>query len=264
MPYFNHDGCNLYYEVDAKPGLPTLVLSNALGTNLSLWEPQIAVFRGRFTIVRYDGRGHGRSSVSAGPYTIDQLGGDVVALMDHLELASASFCGLSMGGLVGQWLGIHATQRLRKLVICNTAAKIGTEASWNERIRVVRANGMETIIPAVVERWFTPQFRSAHPEALLSVSALLAAANRDGYVANCAAIRDGDLRGDLHQIKAPTLVVFGRHDPVTTPEDARFLAERITNAETLPLDAAHLSNIEAAESFRAGVLDFLSHGDTCG
>ena len=264
MAYFNYSGGRLYYELDGQLGLPNLILSNSLGTNLSMWDAQIAVLRERFTLLRYDGRGHGRSSVPAGPYTLTQLGKDVLALSDHINMEHFSFCGLSMGGLVGQWLGINASDRLHKLMLCNTSAKIGADLSWNQRIETVRAAGMGPIVPAALERWFTPEFRAVYPASVALAHEMLLATDAEGYVANCTTIRDADFRAEISHIKARTLIVYGKHDPVTTPEDAQFLASRISNAATLALDAAHLSNIEAAHAFSAGMLDFLSEGDSNG
>ncbi len=252
------DAVEIFYELDVDRGLPALVLSNSLGTNLFLWEPQLTMFQQHFRVLRYDTRGHGRSEATPGSYSIDQLGRDVVALMDSLGVAKASFCGLSMGGMVGQWLGANASERLNKLVLCNTAAKIGTTEIWNARIAQVAAEGMSSIIPGVLERWFTPEFRAATPEVVLSTQRMLESTDPGGYAACCAAIRDMDLRGRVADICVPTLVVTGAKDPVTSPSDGRFLVEQIAGAEYLELMAAHLSNVEAAAVFTPEVLRFLT------
>ncbi len=258
MPFLNRAEGSLYYELENNRGLPVLVLSNSLGTNLGMWQSQMPALCEYFSVLRYDARGQGQSSAPAGPYTIDQLGSDVQALLDHLQLPRVHFCGLSMGGMVGQWLAIHAPDRVDRLVLCNTAAQIGTEDSWNQRIKAVHAAGLNSIAPIVRDRWFTADFRVSHPSDVDASCSMLRTNHPDGYAACCAAIRDMNFRKNIEEIKSPTLIVFGRQDLVTTPEDAHFLAQHIAGAETLALEAAHLSNIEAAESFNKGILQFLN------
>ncbi len=258
MPYAEMQGCRLYYEFRAVPGKPVLMLSNSLGTNLSMWEPQLEQFGRHFSLLRYDARGHGRSSVPVGPYSIAQMGSDAIGLLDALSLERVHFCGLSMGGMVGLWLGTHATARVDRLVLANTAAKIGTAEGWNERIATVQKGGMGAIVPAVLERWFTADFRAREANAVAATSAMLMATSADGYVASCAAIRDMDQRADLGEIVAPTLVLFGIQDHVTTPQDSDLLVKAIASVRRLPLHAAHLSNVEAAAAFTQGVVEFLT------
>ena len=237
---------------------PVLVLSNSLGTDLSMWEPQMAELGRRFRIVRYDTRGHGLSSVTAGEYTIEQLGRDVLALLDSLCLDRVHFCGLSMGGMIGIWLGIHAPGRLHRLVLCNTAARIGTREMWNARIATVGKDGMKLVAAAVIERWFTPEFRASFPEKVARARQMLENTSPEGYAACCAAIRDMDQREALAQIQVPTLVIYGGSDSVIPLSDAHFLTGRIRGAEGLELPAAHLSNVEQADAFTEAVRNFLS------
>ena len=248
----------MFYEFDEDRDLPVLVLSNSLGTNHSMWDLQLAAFQQHFRVLRYDGRGHGRSETTLGPYSMEQLGRDVLALLDALGVAKAAFCGLSLGGMVGQWLGVHAPERLDRLVLCNTAAKIGTAEGWNERIAQVSAEGMQGIIPGVLERWYTTEFRAASAEVVRVTQRMLETSNPAGYAACCAAIRDMDLRDRVREIRVPTLVVAGSMDPVTPPAEGRFLVEKIVGAEYLELDAAHLSNVETAAVFTPQVLRFLT------
>jgi len=259
MAYIDREGCLLHYELIGDAGLPVLVFSNSLGSNLTMWEPQIEVLISHFRLLRYDTRGHGKSSITPGPYTIEQLGRDVLYLLDVLEIEQANFCGLSMGGLIGQWLAIHAASRLHKLVLANTAAKIGAEEVWNARIATVLREGLTPIIPGTLERWFTAGFRVAQPGVVATIEAMLQSADPQGYAANCAAIRDADFRTALHAIHTPTLVIVGARDPSTTPEDGRFLAKHIGDSQYVELPAAHLSNVEAANGFNAALLGFLSH-----
>jgi 3-oxoadipate enol-lactonase len=258
MAYTKNQDPQIYYEFSPVPGKPVLMLANSLGTNLSMWKGQVEEFSRHFSLLRYDARGHGRSSVTDGPYTISQMGTDAADLLDELGLERVHFCGLSMGGMVGLWLGAHAAWRIDRLVVANTAAKIGTAEGWNERIEVVRREGMGAIVPAVLERWFTEGFRANGTGAVRDTTAMLMATPVDGYVASCAAVRDMDLRGDLGRIMASTLVVFGTEDHVTTPEDSEVLVQGIGAAKVLELRAAHLSNVEARVGFTAGVIEFLT------
>jgi 3-oxoadipate enol-lactonase len=257
MPIADLDKVRIHYETTGDPQALTLVLSNSLGTDLSMWEPQVAGFSRFFHLLRYDMRGHGGSSTPPGPYTIQECGMDLLSLLDALHIERAVFCGLSVGGMIGQWLGVHAAQRLVKLVLSNTAARIGSTEMWNARIETVRTEGMAAVAAAAVERWFTPQFRDRNSGVAERIQLMVEAANRDGYAATCAAIRDMDLRGSVEEIEVPTLVIAGDRDPVTSPEEARWLTNAIPRARYLELPAAHLSNLEAPAQFTAAVLQFL-------
>jgi 3-oxoadipate enol-lactonase len=182
----------------------------------------------------------------------------VLHILDRLNLDRVHFCGLSLGGMTGMWLGMHAPERLLKLVLSNTAARIGTADVWNARIDAVRKGGMKSIAPAVIERWFTPTFRAAAPEVVAKTQRMIEATPPEGYAACCAAIRDMDQRETISFITAPTLVICGAHDPATPPADGQFLAARIRGARCVELSAAHLSNIEAAAQFSLEVTRFLA------
>lgn len=250
----------LHYQLDGPDDAPVLVLSNSLGTDLRMWSPQVERFAAHFRVLRYDTRGHGASLVTDGPYTIEQNARDLLALLDHLKLDAVSFCGLSMGGLIGQWLAIHQPNRLRRLVLCNTAAKIGSPDTWNPRIDgVLRdgAAGMRALREGTLARWFTPAFVSANADVVEPIVETLQATSPVGYAANCAAVRDADFLGSLKPGNVPCLVVCGLHDPVTTPADGRILAARIGASRVIDLEAAHLSNVEASEAFTREVLAFL-------
>jgi len=234
-----------------------LVFSNSLGTDFSMWDPQTAELERSFRVLRYDTRGHGKSSVTPGDYSIEQLGRDVLGLLDSLGLERVHFCGLSMGGMIGIWLGIHAPGRLRRLVLCNTAARIGTKDLWNGRIATVRKDGMKLVAAAVVERWFTPEFRASSAEQVARAQRMLESSPPEGYAACCAAIRDMDQRDAVAQIKAPTLVIYGESDPVVPASEAHFLTEHIGGASEVELAAAHLSNVEQADAFTEAVSKFL-------
>lgn len=257
MAFAELDGIRIRYELTGDPGLPVLVMSHSLGVDLTMWEPQLAALAPHVRILRYDTRGHGGSSVPEGPYTAANLGGDMLALLDALGIQHANFCGLSMGGVVGQWLGIHAQDRIQKLVLADTAAKIGTEEGWNSRIETVLRDGLNSIVPGTLERWFTLPFRAAEPRTIARTAAVLGATSAKGYAGCCAAIRDADFRGSIAQIGVPTLVITGSHDPVTPPADGRFMADSIAGSRYVELAAAHLSNVEAAGAFNEALLAFL-------
>nr|WP_276617560.1 3-oxoadipate enol-lactonase [Pseudomonas sp. TMW22089] len=249
------------YRLDGPQGAPVLVLSNSLGTDLGMWDAQIPAFTEHFQVLRYDTRGHGQSLVSEGPYSIEQLGRDVLALLDALHIERAHFCGLSMGGLIGQWLGIHAGERLNKLVVCNTAAKIGEPSVWNPRIEMVLRDGPEAMAglrDASIARWFTADYAQAHPEQVKRITDMLAATSPQGYAANCAAVRDADFRDQLAAIKVPTLVIAGTEDAVTPPSGSHFIQEQVAGAQYAEFHAAHLSNVQAGDAFSQRVLAFLS------
>jgi 3-oxoadipate enol-lactonase len=251
------DGARIRYRLEGPAGAPFLVLSNSLGTNLDMWKPQVAALTRRFRVLRYDSRGHGLSAVTPGPYSIDRLARDVVALLDQLQIDRAHFCGLSMGGMAGMWLGVHAPQRMDKLVLCNTAPRIGSAERWNTRIDAVNKGGVEAVADTLMELWFTPRFRRAAADTVRRMRSMLVATSAEGYVASCAAVRDMDQWAALPGMDRPTLIVTGAHDVVTPLAEGRRMAEVVPGAEQVELDAAHISNIEAADRFNAEVLAFL-------
>ena len=257
MPAIEANGIKINYQIDGADGAPVLMLSNSLGTNLHMWDKQVPALSKRFRIVRYDTRGHGKTDAPTYPYTFAMLGHDAIALMDALKLASVRFCGLSMGGMIGMWLARNAPSRIEQLVLCNTAAKFGLTEIWNQRIATVRASGMKAITDAVIERWFTKEFREKSPEEIDPIVEMLQATKAEGYAGNCAAIRDVDQRWTIGNIKAPTLVIGGKQDPATPYEAAELIAKRIPGAKLVGLDAAHLSNIEQPEAFTKALDGFL-------
>lgn len=260
MPSVEVNGININYQIEGSDSAPVLMLSNSLGTNLHMWDKQAPSFAKKFRLVRYDTRGHGKSSAPDYPYTVDMLGNDALALMDALKLDRVNLCGLSMGGMTGMWLARHAPDRITKLVLSNTAAKFGTPEAWNDRIAAVRANGMKKFAEGGVTRWFTPKFMEEHPEEVEPLRTELGNCDPNGYVANCAAIRDVDQRWTIADIKAPTLVIGGKQDPATPLANAELLASRIKGAKLVALDASHISNVECADEFTRAIEDFLTKG----
>ena len=258
MPEFlTSDASVLHYRTDGDRAKPCLVLSNSLGTDLSMWQAQAAALAGDFFVVRYDTRGHGRSSAGAAPFGIERLGQDVVALLDHLDIARAAFCGISMGGLTGQWLGIHQPQRLTQLVLANTAARIGSADAWLARAEQVRRDGMAAVADGAPARWFTPQFLQREPDTVAHMIATLRGQDTGGYAACCEALAQADLRASVGMITVPTLVIAGEHDPVTTLDDARWLQQQVAGSRLASVPASHISNVEAAQAFTAQLRDFL-------
>jgi 3-oxoadipate enol-lactonase len=258
MPFADLSDVRIHYSLTGTEAGPTLVFSNSLGANLSMWDPQLPDLSKKFRILRYDTRGHGHSSSAPGPYSIELLANDVLHLIDALQFERVYFCGLSMGGQTGIWLGLHASNRLHKLVLCNTGAKIGTIDGWNTRIETVLNKGMKEVSHAVASRWFTPEFQSAQPEIFSHAVKMIEGANPQGYAACCAALREFDAREELSMINIPALVIAGSRDPATPPADGRFIADHIPGARFHQLQAAHLSNIEASSEFTSEVQTFLS------
>jgi len=257
MPFIDFDNTRFHYRFDGPSDAPVVVFSNSLGTNLEMWDLQVPALADRFRVLRYDQRGHGLTAVTPGPYSITQLGRDVLGLLNALEIEEAHFCGLSMGGMTGMWLGVYAGQQIKSLVLCNTAAKIGTAEVWNTRIAIVQKGGMAAVTEAVIQRWFTPSFIAAAPDRIERTRQMLLHTPPEGYTANIAAIRDMDQRETISRIRKPTLVIAGANDPVTTPADARFIVEAVPGAKLVQLNAAHLSNLEAAPEFTQTLLNFL-------
>ena len=257
MPFVQTKDLRMYYELDGPADAPSLVLSNSLGTNLSLWDSQLPVFAQNFRVLRYDSRGHGQTSATPGEYSIEMLGRDVLQLLDALNLPRVNFCGLSIGGMTGMWLAVNAPQRLQNLVLSNTAPKIGKLDTWNERIRTVREGGTKAVAQQVVERWFTPDFRASHPDQVGKTRSMIESTSTDGYAGSCAAVRDFDFWEKVGAIRAKTLVIAGTHDLSVPPTDAQKLAKQISEARYIELPAAHISNVEAASRFTDAVSAFL-------
>jgi 3-oxoadipate enol-lactonase len=251
------DGCIIHAEIEGPQNAPVLMLSNSLGTTLHMWDDQVGPFTKYFRLLRYDRRGHGKSSVPKGPYTMERLGRDVLAVLDGLGIQKVNWCGLSMGGMVGQWLGAKAPNRVERLVLSNTSSYFPDKTGWNDRLELVREKGIAAFAPANMERWFTKGFRERAPQVIARVQAMFAATALEGYLGCGAAVRDMDHRALLAEIKAPTLVIAGKHDPATPLEGNEFIQRHIPGAKLAVLDAAHLANIEQPQAYADTVLGFL-------
>ncbi|WP_348811804.1 bifunctional 3-oxoadipate enol-lactonase/4-carboxymuconolactone decarboxylase PcaDC [Flavobacterium maritimum] len=245
------------YKISGTPNSPVLVFSNSLGADMGMWDELIPFLLPYFRVLQYDTRGHGGSEVTESPYTIDVLGNDVIALLDELKIDKVYFCGLSMGGLIGQWLGINHPDRILKLIISNTDAKIGTAEIWNDRINTITKEGMQIIADGTMERWFTDDFRKNNPNRIAEIKAVFVKNNALGYANSCAAVRDADFRKDLHKISAETLVITGNEDAVTNVEQAKELVKNIPNSNLEILAARHLSSTELPEAYSEILINFI-------
>lgn len=243
------DGCPIAYRFDGPEDAPVLLLSNSLGTRMEMWAPQMDALAASHRVLRYDSRGHGRSGAPAGAYSMDRLGRDVIELLDALDIPDVTFCGLSKGGMVGQWLGYRAPERLTRLILCNTSPFMGPPQGWDDRIAAVRSGGMAAMTDAVLMRWFTPGFADCAPDAVAPVRDMLLSTDPQGYAGCSAAIRDMDMRPILSLIRTPTIVIAGDQDPATPLDHAQALATGISGAVLKVLPAAHLSNVECPDPF---------------
>ena len=243
--------------IDGRRDAPALMLSNSLGTTLDMWAPQIAVLGEHFSLVRYDNRGHAGSVATPGPYRITELAADAIAILDVLEMPQVNFCGLSMGGMIGLCLGLHAPARINRLVISNSAAQIAPAQLWDERIAMVQRHGMASIADGVAQRWFTADYISREPDAVDAIKRMIIDTPLAGYVSCCAAVRDFDVRNTMGEIKLPVMVIAGEADPATPPHLTQQISQSIAGSRFELLPAAHLSNIECRDAFNRVLADFL-------
>ena len=251
----------LHATVDGPADAPVLVLGSSLGTTGAMWEPQLAALAARYRVIRYDHLGHGGSAVPLGPYRIELLGREVLALLDDLAVPRAHYAGLSLGGMVGMWLAAHAPERVDRLALLCTSASLGPAEGWRQRAATARAAGMAAIADAVVARWFTPPFAESRPDVVAAHRAVLTATPAAGYAGCCEAIAAMDLRPDLGKIAAPTLVIAGADDPATPAEHADAIVERIAGARLAVVDrAAHLASVEQPEQIGHLLLNHFEEG----
>ena len=249
----------LFHRFDGPEDAPVLVLSNSLGTTNEMWEPQLPALTESFRVLRHDRRGHGRSEVPPGPYTIDDLGRDVLELLDALELERVSYCGLSIGGMDGMWIAANAPERLDRLCLCSTSANLGPPELWVDRAATVRADGTDAVADATMGRWFSSAFHEAHPEVVARFREMVASTPAEGYASCCEAIRDWDFRDELGRISAPTLVLSAEVDPSTPPEHGRLIADGIPGASFVVIpEAAHLVNVERPAEVDEAILGHLT------
>lgn len=250
------DGISL--AVDAAPanGKPAIILSSSIGASHGMWDEFVARGSGDFRIIRYDTRGHGKSGITDQAITIETLGTDVLRIMDALEIERATLCGLSLGGLTAQWLGVNHAIRFDGIVLANTAANFPPATMWHDRAKAVRESGMTPLVPATIERWFTKPFQDANPERIAEIAAMIAATSAIGYARCCEVLASTDMLPALASLTLPVRIICGGKDPSTTVARGEELAEAIPNATMAVLDAAHISAIEAADAFAETVKQF--------
>ena len=251
------NGAACLYRTDGYPRNPAVLMCNSLGTDHTMWDAQADTLSRCFHVVRYDTRGHGASGAPPGPYSLEMLANDALALLDHLGIGTAHVVGLSMGGLVAQCLGLYAPHRVGRLVLANTAARIGTAAGWRHRAAAVREDGLATIAATSPARWFMPAFAAEYRAIIEPLQHTLRRQSPEGYAACCDALADADLGDDIGLIAAPVLVIAGEADPVTTVADGVALCTRIPDARLVTLPASHLSSIEVPATFTREVQSFL-------
>lgn len=258
MPFASVRNTRMFYRLQGSAGRPVLILSHSIGTDHAMWDPQVADLLPHFQVLRYDTRGHGASDAPEGEYSIEMLGGDMLGLVDALGISQFAFCGLSLGGAIGQWLAVQAPERITHLVLANTSPQFVPRANWETRIAAVRQGGMPAIVDLAMQRLFLPATLAKKDANAASIRAVLSGTNPVGYLGCCAALRDVDHGNLLQEIQAPTLVIVGDHD-VSTPWNGHGerLAREIPGAKVLHLAAAHLSNIERPRSFTTALLEFL-------
>lgn len=251
------DGCPIHLSIVGPDTAPVLIMSHPLGADLTIWEPQIEPLSKHFRLLRYDSRGHGKSGAPASAYTMARLGQDVLDVMDALKLETADWCGVSLGGMVGQWLGANSPHRFRKLIFSNTSCYYPDKSSWEDRINAVRAHGTSAVVNAVPARWFTPAFFEHEPGTVKSLQEVLRNTAADGYIGCCESIKMMDHRQIIGNITAPVLVIAGEHDIATPLPHSEYIRDHIPNSQLVMLKAAHISNLERAAEFSEQVIKFL-------
>lgn len=259
MPTVQSNGCPIHYEVEGAQDKPVLMFCNSLGTTLHMWDGQMPEVLKHFRVVRYDRRGHGKSGVPNGPYNMEMLGRDALAVMDAAGVDKINWCGLSMGGMVGMWLGANAPERCNRLILSNTSAYFENKQIWNDRIALVKEKGLTAIVGGTLERWFTKDFRDREPAKVKSIADMFLATKLEGYIACGQAVRDMDHREIIKSIKAPTMIIAGKQDAGTTVEMAELIRKSIPGASMTLFDAAHIANVECANDYTDAVLGFLLH-----
>jgi 3-oxoadipate enol-lactonase len=248
----------LAHVLEGRPDGRVLVLPSSLGTTRELWEAQVDAFGRDFRVLRYEHRGHGASPAPPGPYSMSDLGADAIELLDELEIERAVWCGLSLGGMVGMWVAVHAPERLSGLVLACTSAHIAAPDAYRQRAALVRERGIEPVADAIVARWFTVTTFHERPELPERFRAMVVAQPVEGYAGCCEALAGWDFREELAAISVPTLVVAGSEDEATPAPDTDLIADRIPRARRVVLDgAAHLANLERPEAFLDAVLPHL-------
>lgn len=260
MPILTRPHYSISYDCLGRDSNPPLILSHSLGANRQMWDPQVAAFAEHFRVLAYDHPGHGESSLRPDAGNIGDYGQDVLALMDACGIDRAMYCGLSLGGMVGMWLGIHAGERFSRMVLCSTAAHIEDPDLLQGRIRHIRKQGLPSITDSVLSVWLTEDFRRGHPQTVEWVTGMFRSMKAEGYVLTSEMVCALDVREGLPSVRVPTMVVYGTQDRATPPAANQWIAAQIPGAQTLALDSAHLANVECVDEFTDRVVGFLRQG----
>jgi 3-oxoadipate enol-lactonase len=258
MPTVSSSGAVISYDVHGAVDAPPLLFLNSIGSTRALWDRQRRAFEGRYRIIQYDARGHGRSAVPPGPYTIAQLAGDALAILDAEEIAAAHICGLSLGGITALWTAVHAPGRVRSLVMANTGARIGSVEFWDTRMALVRERGMTAVADVAIPNWFTEGFRAREPDTVRRFRDDIEATPVEGYLGCSAAMREEDLRESLHAVRCPVLAIAGASDRSTPPDLLHFVHARLPGSRLVTLEAAHISNVEQDAAFNAALSEHIA------
>lgn len=257
MPFVVLDGCVHHYGLAGRDDRPALLFANSLGSDLRIWDDLAARLSSQFKIIRYDHRGHGLSDAPPPPYSAEDLAGDVIALLDHLEIRQAALCGVSVSGLIAQAVAVRYPERVRALILSDTGARIGSVESWQQRIEMIQTGGVMSIEKMTMDRWFSVGFRQHRPQDVRGYATMLRQTSTDGYIGTCGALRDGDLRDAVENIRCPTLVLCGAEDIATPPELGRDLAGLIPGAKfSLIEESAHLPCVEQPAAMAEKLLEF--------
>lgn len=258
MPVIDSNGVAIDAEITGPAGAPVLMLSSSLGTTRHMWDPQMAAFARAYRVVRYDRRGHGRSAVPKGPYDMEMLARDALAVLDGLGVEKAHWLGLSMGGMEGMWLGANAGRRFDKIILSNTSTHYADKTMWNTRMEAVnKAGSVAAIADMVINAWLTQGFQKSHPDVAARMKEMMIATPVEGYLGSCAAVRDMDHREIIKGIKNPTLIIAGSKDPATNVAAAQFIRDNIPGSKLAIVEAAHIANVEVPDAYAKTVLDFL-------
>lgn len=261
MNFFESNGIRIHFLDEGPKDAAVLIFSNSIATELTLWDDVVRRLTPDFRVIRYDARGQGKSDAPTGPYTIAQMTDDVIALMDYLELTNASFCGLSLGGMVGMWLASQHPERIEKLVLCNTAVSVPPPEGWDARANVAKEGGMAAILPAVESRWLSSDFLQNSPSQVERLKEMVLQSPVEGYVGGCAAIRDMDQSQSVSAVQCPVLLVAGRHDPATPPEQLQRIQQLlVSSAEYVELDCGHMTNVEKPQELAQEISKFMKKG----
>lgn len=257
MPMIESNGAKFNVEVTGDESKPALMLSNSLGTNFHMWDDQMPEWSKHFRIIRYDRRGHGGSDVTPGAYTMEQLGKDVLGILDALKVQKTNWCGVSMGGMVGQWLGANAPERFIKMVYSFNTYHYADKSSWNDRINIVQEKGLAPMASGNMERWFSASFREKNPDKLKRMTEMFLSTKPEGWIGCGSAVRDMDHRELLPKIKVPVLIIAGKEDKACPVEAAETMQKQIPGAKLQVMNTAHIGNVELPEEYTKVVLDFL-------